>query len=431
MILSLFFFVFSVAFGQEERNLTVEETVKLGLVHSKELKISVIKIQRAVSQYEISKDESLPRASVSYGYTHIEMPSQSLRLGNELLHLPQRSDGYLGTLSVKQTIFRGNSIKYAQQSKELMVQIARLDAEKSSAEISYGLIRVYYNLKEIIQNLEIARQNLLSIESQLKQAKDLFREGLVTNNDVLRFELEKTNAAMIVKELESNHRVVNENLNILLGLPEETKIKPTSNRELIKEMSILHVSVDSGLANRKELQQFGQRRQLAEIDLRRVKSEILPRIDAGINGYYFNAALNPIPSSEKYIAPLMFGATVSWDINNLWTHKHKLTEVEAKKREAQVLFEREADKIRQEVYQSIEQYKVALERIKSCEVALSLAKQNRQLTEYRYTNHIVPVTDFIDAQTQLFNAGIRLEQARSEADLAYYSMLKSTGKLMF
>ena len=59
----------------QERTLTVEEAVKLGLENSKTLKYSQSKIDQAVSQYNQAKDRALPTGSVSYMYSRAQIPA--------------------------------------------------------------------------------------------------------------------------------------------------------------------------------------------------------------------------------------------------------------------------------------------------------------------------------------------------------------------
>jgi outer membrane protein len=55
----------------QDRTITLDEAIKLGLDNSKVLKLSQNKINRAVSQFNQAKDQALPTASASFDYNLI------------------------------------------------------------------------------------------------------------------------------------------------------------------------------------------------------------------------------------------------------------------------------------------------------------------------------------------------------------------------
>src|ERR1700732_639054 len=65
----------------QDRTLTLDEAVKLGIQNSKVLKLSQAKIDQAVSKYNQAKDEVLPTGSASFGYNRAEIPANHLSLG--------------------------------------------------------------------------------------------------------------------------------------------------------------------------------------------------------------------------------------------------------------------------------------------------------------------------------------------------------------
>jgi outer membrane protein TolC len=74
-------------------------------------------------------------------------------------------------------------------------------------------------------------------------------------------------------------------------------------------------------------------------------------------------------------------------------------------------------------------YQSALEKIKVLQVAVDQAQENERITESKFRNNLVNTTDRIDAQTQLYQARVNLELAKSDATIAYYDVLKATGKV--
>ena len=105
-----------------------------------------------------------------------------------------------------------------------MVQMSRLDADKDKEDITYLVINSYLNYDKILENQLIVAQNMQDIQGKLEEITKYESQGLATQNDVLRFQLQKSQMQLTEIELENNRKIANYNMNILLGLPDSTEI---------------------------------------------------------------------------------------------------------------------------------------------------------------------------------------------------------------
>ncbi len=196
--LSFFAFLFpGMLYAQELRKLSLPEAITLGVQNSKNLKLSENKIDEAVARLATVKDNALPTAKASFLYNHAEIPTNTLSIGGaDPIHLPKRADAFVGTAAVEELVYGGGKLKYAEESTRLLKEVASLDADKDREEISYAVINTYYSLFKVLQSKKVVAQNLESIASQLKQAQRFFDQGVVTKNDVLRFQLQQANVSL-------------------------------------------------------------------------------------------------------------------------------------------------------------------------------------------------------------------------------------------
>jgi outer membrane protein TolC len=70
-----------------------------------------------------------------------------------------------------------------------------------------------------------------------------------------------------------------------------------------------------------------------------------------------------------------------------------------------------------------------LNKIKLLQTSIEQAGENNNILASKYKSNIASATDRADAETLLYQAQINLELAKADAGLAYYTLLKSTGKL--
>lgn len=413
----------------QDRTITLDEAIKLGVANSNVLKLSQSRIDEAVSEYNQAKDSGKPSAKASIGYNRAEIPYNTLAFGDEKISLPKSADAFLGIISVNQVIFGGNRLKYAEESTTLLTKVARLDAVKDKDQITYDIINAYYNLYKVQQSQKVVTQNLSVIDAQIKQAQRFFDQGIVTKNDVLRFQLQRSNIELNGIDLETNRKIINYNLNVLLGLPEGTQLSVAQAEDKTGQAQPLSAFIDSALTNRPELKQLDLRGLVSETNIKTVKSNTLPTVAAAGSAYYVDVNANPIPREGKYITPISLGVTLSWNFGSLWTNKNKVAQARIQREEVIETKLITINNVKKEVNQDYQNYTMALDKIKLLQTSIAQAGENNKILESKYKSNIASATDRADAQTLLYQAQINLELAKADAVLAWYTLLKSTGTL--
>ncbi len=417
-------------YAQNIKKLSLQEAIELGITNSKNLKLSQSKIDEAVSKLESVKDNALPTASASFLYNHAEIPTNKLSIGGaDPIHLPNRADAFIGTAAVEQLVYGGGKLKYAEASTKLLTDVARLDADKNKEEVSYAVINTYYSLFKVLQSKKVVAQNLESIAGQLKQSQRFFEQGIVTKNDVLRFQLQQANVSLTEMEIENNRKVINYNLDILLGLDETTDIEIADPDNALKTVSPLSSYMDLALSNRQELKQVDLQNKVADINIKSIQANTLPTVGIGANLYYINPSGKFIPPTNQYIVPMTLGANISWNIGTLWTNKNKVTEARIQQKSVSIQKDILSDQVKTEINKNYQDYQLTLSKIKVLETSIAQATENDNLLASKYKNNVASAIDRIDAETLLYQAKINLELAKADAGLAYYTLLKSTGKI--
>ncbi|MGE6221640.1 TolC family protein [Nubsella zeaxanthinifaciens] len=416
--------------AQNVKQLSLQEAIDLGIANSKNLKLSQQKIDEAVAQLAVVKDNALPSASASFMYNHAEIPTNTLKIGEgNPIYLPNRADAFVGTAAVQELVYGGGKLKYAQESTKLLKEIALLDADKNKEEVSYAVVNSYFSLYKLLQSKKVVAQNLSAISKQLKQAQRFYEQGLVTKNDVLRFQLQQANISLTDMEIENNRKIINYNLDILLGLPENTAIELKGADDALPQLSSFDAYLNAALTNRQELQQLNLRHQTADYNIKSIKANTRPTVGLGANLYYVNPSGNFIPSNQQFVMPITLGATISWNIGSLWTNKNKVAEAKVQQLEIDTQKDIFTDNVKTELNKNYQTYQLAVQKIDVLETSIAQATENDRLLESKYQNNIASAIDRIDAETLLYQAKINLELAKADAKLAYYTLLKSTGKI--
>jgi outer membrane protein len=413
----------------QDRVITLSEALKLGLDNSNQVKLSKAKINQAISQYEQARDGRLPTGKVSLTYDRAEIPANTLDFGSTKIGLPKGANAYLGIASLDEVIFGGHKLKYAEESTTLLAQEARVDAETDKDNVAYDIISQYYNLYKVLQSIKVVQQNLNTVDAQIKQSQRFFDQGIVTKNDVLRFQLERANIQLNGIDLETNRKIVNYNLNILLGFPEGTQLGINEVNEADRNVGPLTAYLDTAMAARAEIRSLDVRSKVVETNIKDIRANTSPTLAASAGLYYVDVAANPLPQSGNYITPITVGLTFGWNFSTLWTNKNKVAEARIQSDEVTLTKAVTINNIRREVNQDYQDYTMALDKIKLLQTSIDQAGENNKILESKYQSNVASATDKADAQTLLYQAQINLELAKADAGLAYYTLIKSTGKL--
>ena len=105
-------------------------------------------------------------------------------------------------------------------------QVAELQTLTDQAEIKLGLLNQYMNLFSLFKQHEILMRNIEESELRLRDIRRMKKEGVITNNDVLRSEMQLTNDRLSLQETENSIVLVSQQLDILLGQDENLLLKP-------------------------------------------------------------------------------------------------------------------------------------------------------------------------------------------------------------
>jgi outer membrane protein len=416
----------------QTRTLTLDEAVQLGIQNSKQLKRSQFKIDEALARLDQAKDARLPEAKVSFQYLHALMMSRLISIPGitkDPIKLPFDFPAYLGTLSVSEPIFAGNQFKYARQSADLMVQMSRLDSDKDKEDIIYFVINAYLSYDKILENQLIVAQNMQDIQGKLEEITTYEGQGLATQNDVLRYQLQRSQMQLTEIELENNRKIANYNMNIMLGLPDSTQIILPPVNYKVNENPVFTDLLQLAETNRRELQDLGYQSRIADINIKKIHDQRYPTVAASAGMYYINPTGQVIPTHNNLIAPITLGIGASWDIGTLYKNRNKEREAALERQDLNTGRDQALDQIHQEVHTQFVMYQQALEKIKVLQEAVNQAQENERITESKFKNNLVNTTDRIDAQTLLYQSRVNLELAKSDATIAYYNILRSTGKI--
>ncbi len=233
IIFMIFNFLFTSIQAQDSTlNITLQQAIELSIRNSKNLSISKAKIEEANASLVEVKNSQLPDFKISGSY---------LRLNSANIDLKSKSDtgnsgpgikvnqALYGTATLSMPLFAGGRIKYGIESARLLKEASMLDAEQDKDAVIFNCTKAFVNLYKSYEAVLVVKENLQSSLSRDTNFANLEKNGLLARNDLLKSQLQTSNIELSLMDAETNNKMAMVNMNLMLGLPENTILNPDSS----------------------------------------------------------------------------------------------------------------------------------------------------------------------------------------------------------
>ncbi len=411
------------------RKISLEEAIDLSLKNSKPLRAAHARIDQAAANTTVSKQNQLPDFKISGSYLRLTQPNIDLQYksnsgGSAAAPITVNQAAY-GSANLSLPVFSGFKIQYGIRSSEFLEKATVLDADQDKEAVIMNTIDAFSNLYKARANLRVIQENLAQSRSRDTDFANLEKNGLLARNDKLKALLQTANIELTMADVENNLKLAMVNMNIMLGLPEETIITPDST-SLVEPGDIKSVQEYEQLAlqNRKDMQAIGYRKKASEVGIRTAKADYFPSL--ALTGGYIVA---DIPGFITITNAVTFGVGLSYNVSSLWKTNAHVTGAKAKLAEVQANEEELYDQVRNQVNQAYEDLLTAKKKIQVSQVAIDQGIENYKIVKNKYDNSLLTVTDLLDANALMLQSQISLELSKADAIVAYNTLLERAGIL--
>ncbi len=413
--------------AQNTTPLSLQQAITLSIKNSKNLRIDSARIIAAAADVQEATDRRLPNATVSASY---------LRLGNANIDIknsqnggsggPKANQAIYGIANIAMPVYAAGKIKYGIASAKLLQEAVSLNAENDREGITFNTIQSYTNLYKASKAVAVIKENLLASVQRDSTFSRLEQNGLLARNDFLKSQLQSSNIELSLLDAENNLTIANVNMNLLLGLPENTIIVTDSNFVTEKQDLQNFSSLESlAIQNRKDLQALDRQKKAADFGIKTAKADAFPTI--AFTGGYVAA---DIPKVITITNAINIGIGVQYNIASLWKNNTKLKQAKARVTEINANEELLNDAIKLQVNKDYQNYLLTRKKIEVYEKAIVQATENYRITKNKYDNSLVTITDLLEADVSLLQTKLNASYARADAALAYNKILQTTGTLV-
>ena len=392
--------------------LSVDSLLQLGMAQNVQLRILRQQEEMARSRAKTARTAKLPEVQVGLKGGYLGQPI----VFREGLSHPTRpqSPHWLQNyeIDLSQPIYQGGRIRYSIEKADIEQKIAELQTLQNEADIKLALLEQYMQLFSLYKQQTVLARNIEESTKRLENIKSKKRQGLITNNDVLRSELQLTNDRLALQEVDNSLTLMSQQLDILLGLDEQTLIVPdTTLLRQINPTSDYADYLQKAYRDDWTMRRLRQETQLALNNQRLVKAEFLPQLSL----YAGNTLARPITRTmaDYYNNSWNIGLTLSYPLSSLYKNRHKLEEARLNIYASQQQEELRKQSLRMEIRTALIRHQEAQDRVKALELSVRQARENYRIMRNRYFGQLSILTDLLDANSVLLDAELQLTTARA------------------
>lgn len=404
--------------------LSLQEAVKLGIENSKNLKIDQAKIEESTANLLEAKNRQLPEFKVSGTYMYLPLkPNVDIKIPGVAGGGPEVSQVLYGSANLSVPIYSGGRIKYGIQSAQYLVEASKLTSENDKNAIAYNISQAYNNLFKASQVVQLLQENLASSQKRDQSFIKLENNGVIARNDRLKAQLQTSNIELQLMEAQNNYSIANINMDLLLGLPDNTEIEVDSSYIGADDLGKPDdYYLNLARENRKDLQALDLQRKAAALGTKSAKAENLPSL--ALTGGYVAA---DIPKLLTITNAVNFGVGLSYNLSNIWKKNSSLMQSKAREQELAANNDLLNDNVTLEVKRDYQNDLYAHKKIDVYQRALEQAEENYRITLNKYNAGLETITNLLDADTARITANVNVVTSKADAALAHKKLLQTTG----
>ncbi|HEY6191710.1 MAG TPA: TolC family protein [Bacteroidota bacterium] len=427
--------------AQPARALTIDEAIGIGLENSKSLHSSSMRVQAADSRSGEAHASQLPTLRAAANYTRLsDVPPfvATIPQGAFGTNFPPQEisfplsqtilNNYGLRLTVQQPLFTGMRLSSGSDIAEYTAQATGEDYNRDKSDLIYNIQGAYWNLYKAIKFKTVIDTNVAQVKAHLRNVQNLAAQGIVTKDEVLRVDVQLSNAELTQLSSGNNVRLASIALCNLIGLPLTNEVSPVSEVQLRPNgAGELDSLVRQAVEARPEIKGMEYRVKASESAVTLARSGWFPQIYLTGNYYYARPNQRIVPAVDEFRDTWDVGISASFDIWNWGATMHQTSEAQARLSEANDGLSQLKDAIHLEVTQSYLSMNESRERIALAEKGVTEARESYRITNEKFKSGVALNSDLLDAEAALLQAGWNHIQALVDHELAQARLQRAVG----
>ena len=359
--------------------------------------VRITQREEAVSKADtlIAQSRLLPTINASLTQTLLAHRPEAI-FGPQTVPISEK-DFLSYNLNIQQTLydFKGNASRY--ETSKLILETKKFDTKRVRNLVSLDFALIYFDLLESEKMTLVAEKEVERLESHLRDAQNLYDEGVITKNDLYQAEVRLSDAKQRLVAVRNLRAINASRLNNAMARPLKTDVQVMD----VKETPSNGLDVDLEKAweragnQRPEIQIVDTILKALNMEEITKKSEYYPKFFLQ-GGYDFTENRYQVHEGN-------WSLTAGMSLNLFSGGSTKAGVLKIKHQRLKLLEQRNRiiDEIKLEVEKYVLDLETAKEKTTVTKDAVNQAEENLRINRVRYSEGVGTATEVLDAVTLL------------------------------
>lgn len=330
----------------------------------------------------------------------------------------EESESLSTGLSASFPLYSGKRLEAAIKSAELGIDISKLEFFKAQDDLIYQVVTAYVNALEDLATSRVDLETEKNLAEHEKMIAAQYDAGAKAKIDLLRAQVETSNALQTAARSHATYEVALTNLATLMSTD---SIASLTVEEFETHLALGEVEkyLSEADENRLDLKADTLKIEQGELNVTSAKSGWLPSVDA-------RASTDLSGQSRRwhFTPDASAGLSASWSIFDSGVTRAAVEAAKVEVERLKLAMDADLDDVHEEVVAAHKNLKIALLRMSTTQRAVELAEEERFIATERYNVGEGILLDVLDAEVALStakknNVSARYDVMRYSFDLAH------------
>lgn len=405
--------------------LTLNDAISYALVHNRSYLSAKQEVDSVGQQVRQARADFYPKVDANYTFTNWKNQPYAIFNDQQFDTSPQSDNRW--ELRLTQPIFTGFALSSQLNIAKMNLKISEYRLDETRLNTVRDVERAFWNVLLGQKLLQVARDNVSSLEVQRRNAQANFDQGLVAQNDVLKADVALAQARQREKSATKQLTILRSRFNQLLDVDLQTALTLTEGEIRMLDTPPLERLYSLADERRPEYLSIETSIRQAGEGIIAARSRYYPHL-SGFAQYYrdgdnFLASSNPFANNDNAAV----GLRVDWN----WFEGGKTDATEKEYKYRQKALEEKRGELKRQMHLQVEdayeQLGVARENLNTAQAALKQAEENERMTTIQYREQLVIFLEVLNAQVLLSQSRVDYYDALYGFKLAWADLERAVG----
>jgi len=370
--------------------LTLSRCIEIALGKNPAIIAAVNTVEVSRSRVGEARSSYYPQVTASAAYSRIYSGTTVTAYGGNSAY-----SQYTGNIALNQTIYDFGRTSSSVNISKYNLGSSRSDLDTMQDTIMLSVKQAYYAALQAKRNRDVAVDVIKQFQLHLDQAKGFYEVGTKAKIDVIKAEVDLSNAKLSLINSENALKIAWVNLNNAMGVPDAPEYTIEDNLFFQQYPITLEDATARAFDNRPDLKSAVTKRQAAEENVSLQRSGYLPILSGNVSYNWGGVEIDPI--RDQWNDGWNATVTITFPLFNGFLTTHQVAEA---KSNLYVLRANE-ESLRQQILLDVRQAYLNLQAaeasISTTDLIVKQAKENLDLANGRYSAGVGSPIEVSDA----------------------------------